>query len=477
MDAINIFLDKEIEDKLFNRKVNDIYYWEFLRALASCDVNSKVNNSSPMFSKSKFTFRKYLISIKRIKKYLKFKKSDILLVSHPRRIKKDNKYFNPYIDPYYDILTKKYSVQLIEEPTWSYFGSINSAHQFPLYNENIYLTDLYEIKLIFIRKLYPIIHRKKYKNILKEYDSLIKIISNWYNINTIDFKDFFIESLIRINFDRKYVNKMLRKIQPKIVMIHYMPSIFKQVIFEQCKVNNIKSVEIQHGTITKVDPLINKIKDVSLIKHNSDYIFSFGENQISNYLINIKNKKNIIPVGLPYFENILKDNHKYEKKYVLLISQSTIGREMAEFAFRLSELFIKNNINYKIVFKYHPNELSNTYSILNNDNIIQIKSEKTIYDIQKESIIQIGSYSTSLYEGFALKVPTFVLTSFLGSIEAIDIFEGINQGVYFIENEKDILKFIKKNDIMPLDKDINKLWTKDSEYNILSSVNKIMEDK
>lgn len=476
MDTIVKLLDLEIDEKFFDLNVNGIYYWEFIRALTSCDINSKVNNSSDMFSKSKFSLKKYMISLRRFNKYFIRKKSDILLIAHPRRTKKDGVFVNQYVDSYYDILNKKYSVQLVEEPTYAFFGGINTPHQFPLYNEDIYLTDFHELKMLLVKKLYKIIHFKKYKNLINEYEMLVTKLRKHFNSDNIDFKDVFIDILIRINYDRKYVNKILDKINPKVVMIHYMPSTFKQVMFEVCNERGIKTVEVQHGTITKLDPYINKVLDTSLTKHDSNYIFSFGENQVSKNLLSIKNINNLIPVGLPFFEDIMNNVKKTDKKYVLVISQSTIGEDMAKFAVKLSDLFIKNKIDNKIIFKYHPNELSNTYDILNRDNIITYKNEKSIYDIQMESIIQIGSYSTSLYEGFALGVPTLVLTSMFGSDEVFDIFDGIKKGVYFIKNEKDVLKYIGRDDIYPTLSGINKLWTKNSYENVLKAIDKVMED-
>ena len=156
----------------------------------------------------------------------------------------------------------------------------------------------------------------------------------------------------------------------------------------------------------------------------------------------------------------------------MIISQSTIGDEMALFTSELADLV--KNTKYKIIFKYHPNEMSKNYECLKKKNIVEIKREKTIYDIQQQAILQIGSYSTSLYEGFAMKVPTLVVSSMFGSIETVDIFNNIKKGVYFIKNPNDVLNYLERDDIIPLDKDINKLWQKNSEERIINSVKKIM---
>ena len=78
---------------------------------------------------------------------------------------------------------------------------------------------------------------------------------------------------------------------------------------------------------------------------------------------------------------------------------------------------------------------------------------------------------------FAMKIPTFVISTMFGSVETIDIFNGINKGIYFIDNAHDVLKYINKNGIIPLSKDIKKLWQQNSEKNLLNAIKKIMEDE
>lgn len=478
MEAINIFLKKEIEDKMFDREIFGINYWEYVRPVISCETNSIISGGSAMFAKNPFCFKKYFLNLKNIRKYfLKKQKCDILIVSQPRRVLCNGKYKNNYIDYYIDYLQRDYKILALEEPSWSSLGVSNTAHDFPIYTSNIYLTDIHEIFFLVRKRLYKIINFKKYKKIIKEYNEVKYILNSWYTEehDVVDFKAFFVDSIIRLEIDRKYIRKILKKTSPQMVMLHYMPSIFKEMLINECNNQKIITVEIQHGTITKVDPLVNKCSNVSLLKNDTKYIFGFGKNQINNYLLSIKDIKNVINVGFPFFEEKLKVVNKQKKKkqkIILIISQSTIGDEMALFTSELADLL--KNKKYKIIFKYHPNEMSKNYECLKKKNIVEIKREKTIYDIQQQAILQIGSYSTSLYEGFAMKVPTLVVSSMFGSIETVDIFNNIKKGVYFIKNSNDVLNYLDRDDIIPLDKDINKLWQKNSEERIINSVKKIM---
>ena len=78
MKAINIFLKKEIEDKMFDREIFGINYWEYVRPVISCETNSIISGGSAMFAKNPFCFKKYFLNLKNIRKYLlKKQKCDI----------------------------------------------------------------------------------------------------------------------------------------------------------------------------------------------------------------------------------------------------------------------------------------------------------------------------------------------------------------------------------------------------------------
>ncbi len=476
MKAIKDFLKKEIKDNMFDRELFGIKYWEFVRVPISFEVNTVIENSSSMFAKNKLSIKRYIPNIKTFNNYfLKKRKADILFISQSRRANYKGKFRNNYIDYYIDYLKKDYEVLTLEEPAWSSLSISNRAHEFPIYTDNVFFTDFHEIAFIIKRTLYKFFRYNKYRKIVKEYYNVRKIVNSWYNSDNINFKKPFVNTLIRLCIDKKYIKRLLKKINPKIVMLHYMPSNFKEMLIMECNNQNITTIEVQHGTITKVDPLINKCFDVSKLNAMTKYIFSFGENQVNKYALSIENTKNVIPIGFPFFEEIMKKIKQKRKKYILVISQSTIGNEMANFTSELSKLLINSNI--KIIFKYHPNEMSRDYQCLKKSNIIEIKNERSIYDIQSESILQIGSYSTSLYEGFAMKVPTLIVKTMFGSIETVDIFNNITKGVYFINSPNDVLKYIDKKNIIPDDKDIEKLWQKNAKINLIKNIKKIMEEE
>ena len=60
MEAINIFLQKEQDFRMFERKIFGINYWEYVRPIISCIVNSSVSDSSEMFAKNEKSIKNIL---------------------------------------------------------------------------------------------------------------------------------------------------------------------------------------------------------------------------------------------------------------------------------------------------------------------------------------------------------------------------------------------------------------------------------
>lgn len=79
--------------------------------------------------------------------------------------------------------------------------------------------------------------------------------------------------------------KILKKTNPKAVLINYWPTDFKTLVMDICNDLEIPTIELQHGTITFDDPIEHKCYDNNICKNVSDYFFSFGKvHTDANYL-------------------------------------------------------------------------------------------------------------------------------------------------------------------------------------------------
>ena len=66
------------------------------------------------------------------------------------------------------------------------------------------------------------------------------------------------------------------------------------------------------------------------------------------------------------------------------------------------------------------------------------------------------------------------LFKLLMGLEFADTGKIITNYNFILKNPNDVLNYLERDDIKPIDKDINKLWQKNSEERIINSVKKIM---
>lgn len=66
------------------------------------------------------------------------------------------------------------------------------------------------------------------------------------------------------------------------------------------------------------------------------------------------------------------------------------------------------------------------------------------------------------------------LFKLLMGLEFADTGKIITNYNFILKNPNDVLNYLERDDIIPIDKDINKLWQKNSEERIINSVKKIM---
>jgi hypothetical protein len=241
-----------------------------------------------------------------------------------------------------------------------------------------------------------------------------------------------------------YYNKMLKKKKPKKIFI--VVSYGSAALIEACKINNITVVEIQHGTINKFH-LGYSFPNDSNIPYFPDEIYLFGEYWADSTPLPLENKK-LKNYGFPYLEGRLEEYKDYSKinNQILFISQGTIGRELADVAYK----FARNNKDYKIVYKLHPGEYDRwqqDYKTLNEavklDNFKVIDNNNiNLYQLFAKSEYQVGVYSTAIYEGLTLNCKTVLLD--LPGVEYMEylIEENI---VKFAKDDEELTEVIKKD--------------------------------
>ena len=484
MNFFNDFLNYEKENKLYEKEILDFKYWEYVRFVVYTEVKIQVYHLSELLAVPKIGIKNYIFSLKNLNKYIGFSKlenKELLFISHPRRINQDNKYENIYTDEVVNYLSNRYKCLTIEEPCWNSFVSSDRGHLFPVATNDIKFTDFYEINYLIKKRFFKYFNNSKYSLIDREATSILKNLNDKYNVDIMYVKPRVVNAILYGILMKKKYERVIKKIAPKAVIINYWPTDFKTMIMDICNSCEIPTIELQHGTITYDDPIEHKCYDNSLCHCTSKYFLSFGKVHTDDSYLTTK-KENLRDVGYPFLEKKMSENYSLpeelekNEKYILIISQTIIGEEMSNFASNLAKL-LKNKPEYKIIFKFHPNEIDRDYPNLEKDNIIQIKQKGSeIYKYQKYSCLQVGVYSTAIYEGLAFKIPTFILKGQSGSEESEKLLSYMKKGIYFINNENELYNYLDKELEQPLVTDLEKLWKFNSLKNVETEIENIIKE-
>ena len=117
-----------------------------------------------------------------------------------------------------------------------------------------------------------------------------------------------------------------------------------------------------------------------------------------------------MPVGYPYLEQRRSQYVDTETaEQILFISQGTIGEQLSKFALEVDQ---HPEIDYNVVYKLHPGEYDRWREeypwLVNTDFEVIDGSEPPLYQLFAESSVQVGVYSTAVYEGLAFDLETYV---------------------------------------------------------------------
>lgn len=482
---IDRYLMFEKENDLFKLEVNGFKYWHYIRNIIYEDIHSKKNNlGQPHTSYSeKHYYKRVLLKLKQIPNWMyknpfwALKEKDILVLNHQRRVKNGDFFDCIYTD---EILHRtNYSYYVFEQPILEkHFSPVRTKELKYLDYLNFKVAINVEFKRKFLRLSLPKIEKEKLKKILKK-------IEGSFNVN-IDYKKI-LNSLeiayISYKPSRNYYNKILDRINPKIIIELVSYSRNRFIVNELAKERGIPTIELQHGTMGKHHIAYNFSEKMDLDTF-PDYILTFGQYWKDNTRLPIEDDK-VKVVGWPYFEKKVseyKQKNDFEntsKKTILFISQGTIGKELSQIAVDIFNVLDKNH--YKVIYKLHPGEYDRwkyDYPWLVGTNIEVIDhNHKDMHFYFAKSDIQIGVYSTALFEGLGYDLQTIIIK--LAGYELME--ELFSKALAELaENEKDIIRILNNDSEEKIDFDTEYFWESNSLYKMnreIEEIIKMSEDK
>ena len=334
--------------------------------------------------------------------------SDILFISHARRVQENGLYKCIYTD---DIADKFGQKAITGEFIYL------MKHFKPAYTKNLIYFDCVDI----IPTLYFRIDKYKLKKdleIIKSKTSRVaNLISNEIGINIDEQKLYRITERRYIWYRRKkeIIRKILLRIKPKVIVEVVGYEVNKMIFNEVASELGIQTVELQHGPIGPGKLAYNYLGDTKYT-YMPDKLLTFSEYWKNSCSFPI-GENNIIPVGYPYME---EQHHKYPRHIddsslptIIVLSQPAISEELQKYILSCLDSKRRGGFPYKIIYKLHPSEYSRAEEIKKSFaayEFVEIvdNSSRSLYELFSISDIQIGVFSTAIYEGLSYNLETWL---------------------------------------------------------------------
>lgn len=237
----------------------------------------------------------------------------------------------------------------------------------------------------------------------------------------IDLVAFAIKSIKTYKANYKIYNKIFQKVKPKTY--YTVVSYGQAPIIKAAKDNGIEVVELQHGTFSKYHLGYSFPNRKKPLEYFPDKLYVWSEFWKKMIPLPI-DEKCVVTDGFRYLEKQKSkfDHVEKKKNQLIVLSQGAIGNAIAEKFLKHYDIFKMYDIKYKL----HPGEFDRwqNYPALKKlsefDNVEIVKNEVPLYELFAASSLQIGVFSTALYEGVEFGCDTVLLN--INGIEYMDRF-------------------------------------------------------
>lgn len=207
-------------------------------------------------------------------------------------------------------------------------------------------------------------------------------------------------------------NRLLDRVQPRLVLqvVHYVPR--NLVMSHLARERAIPATELQHGWIGETH-LAYAMRRRPLPTTLPSHVLLFGEawREFADFPWAASQAP---AIGAAWFNrnrgagNALS-RREPGKLAVLFVSQGSIGEHLSRFAAQFAGL--DRDARCAVTYKLHSGEPSNwrqAYPWLADSRVRVVGTETPIYDLFRENDVQVGVYSTALFEGMGYGLGTYV---------------------------------------------------------------------
>lgn len=220
------------------------------------------------------------------------------------------------------------------------------------------------------------------------------------NVDTRKYAALFQRAMNDFMVEENYFLNLLKNsgITTVYLVDHYSKNV---PLVSACKILNIKVVEFQHGIVSKYHLGYSVEPSLEEWSCYPDVFLSWGE----QWLNGVKLPRSVVISYIkPDYLNYVKEVEK--KNQLLVVSQSVIGKKIAEYLLKHIHLKLFNSV----LFKLHPSEvdLLSYYEHIFRDTSIEVCTGD-IYPLLNESKHVLGVFSTVMLEAVDFSCEIFYI--------------------------------------------------------------------
>lgn len=392
----------KVEDKynLLEHEVDGVKVWQYLRMEIYYliakelgileDRKESQQSTSVLFRNSLGLLRNIFFS----NPFLGLKKQrDVIVFTHNRSKKIEDKFEDIYtFSLIKELQSKGDSYLCLEKP-------FQGKHIRKKKSNTKYLDFILSASILYGR--FYRIKEKDSLAVIKDVQKELKIATD----KSIDLVSLFQNNIGRYKLAHKLYLGLFKKLKPKVIYSVASYSYLGDMI-AAAKDLGIKTVELQHGVVSKYHMGYSFTKKQSLAYY-SDVFYSWGDfwiKSVENPFNEVRNN------GFQYFKNMSNlYQNIFKENQILILSQAALGSKIMSETLRLIDKFSE----FQIFYKLHPEEYSMykiypAFAKLDSYRNVRFLEECNLYEIMAKSKIQIGVFSTALYEGLGFSCNTFL---------------------------------------------------------------------
>lgn len=181
-----------------------------------------------------------------------------------------------------------------------------------------------------------------------------------------------------------------------------------QAVVSAARASGVHTVELQHGFISRFH-LGYSWPGQPDVPYSADELWTFGDFWAQSTPLPVKMKPRAI--GAPYVRQLAGANPgPRDERLVVFTSQGVVGHQL----FKIALATAQRRPDRRVVFRLHPSESLEMYDEASAETPFPENFEVShrtpnIFTLLAQTAIQVGAFSTTLFEGMALGTRTIVV--------------------------------------------------------------------